>query len=147
VEVYTRSQRGDEALGIVCPMTSNGEDWDPGAAAGQTECLSPAAGGMHIVHTFTYILTSGPPSYSASKGSRMKLLVLSIFAQLLHMSVCDLRGWSCTEVYTHIWIHVVYMCAPSVMAGPGGTELLQPSLSRAFRSSSIYYPSNKNQSR
>lgn len=26
-------------------------DWDPGEATGETKCLSPAAGGIHFVHT------------------------------------------------------------------------------------------------
>lgn len=35
---------------FVCLCASNWKDWDPGAAAQQTECLSPIAGGIHAVH-------------------------------------------------------------------------------------------------
>ena len=45
------------ALWFVCPFDSKWGDWDPGAAAGQTECLSPIAGGIHIVHVCIYSLT------------------------------------------------------------------------------------------
>lgn len=41
--------------GLVCPCTSNWRAWDPRAATGQPEYLSPAAGGTHIVHKYTYI--------------------------------------------------------------------------------------------
>lgn len=41
--------------GLVCPCASNWKDWDPGAAAQQTECLSLTAGGIHMVYLCKYI--------------------------------------------------------------------------------------------
>lgn len=36
--------------GLICPGARNAENLDPGAARGQAECLSPAVGGIPIMH-------------------------------------------------------------------------------------------------
>ena len=40
--------------GLICPGASNWEDSDPGAANGQAECLSPVAGGIHVMHAHVH---------------------------------------------------------------------------------------------
>ena len=45
-------------IGTAAPGTSNWGDWDPGVAAGQSACLSPAAVGVHPVHTCSHQQTS-----------------------------------------------------------------------------------------
>ena len=46
---------GLQPQGLICPDDSNWGDWDPGAAAGQTECLSLAAGGIQVVCVYIYV--------------------------------------------------------------------------------------------
>lgn len=46
------------ALRLVHPFFSNWGDWDPGTAAGQTECLRPAAGRIHVIPVCIYNLTT-----------------------------------------------------------------------------------------
>lgn len=48
---------GLQPSGLVCPDASNEGDWDQGAATGQTEYLSPAAGWTHLVHMHIRIFT------------------------------------------------------------------------------------------
>lgn len=50
-------QVGLQTMGFICPNTSNQGNWDPGTAT--VLCLSPAAGGNHLVHMCidTYILS------------------------------------------------------------------------------------------
>lgn len=40
--------------GLLCPGASNWGDRIPRAATRQAECLSPAAGGTHLVHIYIY---------------------------------------------------------------------------------------------
>lgn len=52
-----------QLLGLICPDGNNWRDWDPGAAGGCIECLSPASGGIHTVHIYmshwqTFLLIS-----------------------------------------------------------------------------------------
>lgn len=65
-------------MGFICPDISNQGNWDPGTA---TElCLSPATGGNHLVHMCIDIYTLiSRPSCSTKEGSRMRLLVVSVF--------------------------------------------------------------------
>lgn len=85
--------------GIQVPAT--GETRTQGLAVGQTESVSPAAGGLCLVHTHRYHLTREPPSCSASEGSRMRLFLLLAFAQVLYVSVwVDLWDQLCIYTYT-----------------------------------------------
>lgn len=54
---------------LVCPDASNWRDWDPASSTGQTECLSPTAGEIHLVHMYVSILTSGPPFSQLERGA------------------------------------------------------------------------------
>lgn len=70
-----------------------------GAAAGQTECLSPTAGGIHVIPVCVCILGRAPPCCSAREGSGMRLLVLSVLMGVLCVSDCvDWCGWPCISV-------------------------------------------------
>lgn len=46
---------GLKTQGLIYPGATNWADWDPGAAAGQAECLRSAAGKTHLAHTDLYI--------------------------------------------------------------------------------------------
>ena len=57
-------------LKVTCPGASNWGGWDPGAATGQTGCLSSSAAGNHSAHVCMCILTCEPPSCSAREGKQ-----------------------------------------------------------------------------
>lgn len=61
---------GLQPSGLVCPDASNEGDWDQGAATGQTEYLSPAAGWTHLVHMHIRIFTPSElhPAQSWGEG-------------------------------------------------------------------------------
>ncbi|EOB02942.1 hypothetical protein Anapl_15481 [Anas platyrhynchos] len=80
-----------------CPRSSRQGDWDPGAATRQPEYLSPAAGGIHLVHVPTDLLTSGLPSCLARKGSGMRPFALSLCAGALSTPHAQL--YQCTDVH------------------------------------------------
>lgn len=46
---------GLKTQGLIYPGATNWAAWDPGAAAGQAECLRSAAGKTHLAHTDLYI--------------------------------------------------------------------------------------------
>lgn len=87
-------------LAFVCASDSNWGDWDPGTAPGQTEFLSPAAGGIHAVPMYVYILTSGPSQCSATEGSHWGYL-------------CSSECWMCMSMLICVTGHV-YMCVCGV---------------------------------
>ena len=55
--LYQKLEQGCSLEGSYAQVPATGEgDWDPGAAAGQTGCLSPAAGGdPHCVWVYIYL--------------------------------------------------------------------------------------------
>ena len=55
--------------GLICPSGSNGADWDLGAAAGQMECLNPAAGGILTVHNIHIFSPAGFHPAQAEGGA------------------------------------------------------------------------------
>lgn len=99
----------------MCPSASNWGHWDLGEATEQTDCLRPVAGEIHLVLGCVCILTSGLPFYSTREGSRMRLLVLSVFVWVLWVSVCDMCGWPSMFIYTyrHLYVCSVYVCVPA----------------------------------
>lgn len=126
---YTVSAMRD--CGSMGLNVSNCRDWDLAEAAEQTECLSTATGGFHLVHmciyVYIYMLTSRPPTISAGAGSRMGLLELSL-------SVCRsarIDIWSCinvcllrTHFQHHCWLDT-WTWSSSSLASLG---LLDPAL-------------------
>lgn len=142
-QVWNRHWSGVWSWGSMCPGASNQRDWDPEAATGQTESLSPAAAEIHLVRTYMCvcvyiniyisILPSEPSSYSergAGEG----------------MSVCDLCGWSCIYVcmccVCVLCVHVPTVNASLAMllAGHGDMKLQQPCLLWAAKSGMINFP-------
>lgn len=116
--------------------------------------LSPTAGGTHITDIYIYsnkwtsILLSQTEEQDESVGAVCKCSVYCY--------------WICVAHYVHkniyIYSYGVYVCPVSIclleihlhphdFSGPGHMELQQPPLSWAFRSSSLYFLSNKNKSR
>ena len=55
--------------GLIHPGASNWGDWDPGAAAGQTECLSQAAGGIHVIYIYISSLLTDPHPEQPERGT------------------------------------------------------------------------------
>ena len=72
---------------------------ETGVQTGQTEHLSPAAGGnSHCTYVCIYIFASRSPSCGARK-SRMRLLVLPAFVCLLYAFVCVTYVAGCVYIY------------------------------------------------
>lgn len=55
--LYEKLEQGCSLEGLYAQVPATGEgDWDPGAAAGQTGCLGPAAReNLHCVYVYIYI--------------------------------------------------------------------------------------------
>lgn len=112
--VGTSSWNGAVDSRFICAGDSNWRDWDPGADAGQTERLSPSAGGIHIVLVNINISSGVPPSFSAREGSRMRPLALLALLRVLCASVSvDLYDWPCIFTYIFIYICVFYLHMPT----------------------------------
>lgn len=66
--------------------------------SGQTGCLTPAAGGIHIAPAYTYILSSQPLPCSDSEKDKMSPLVPVLPLQLvIHWTILY---WTACVVYT-----------------------------------------------
>lgn len=81
---------------------------DPGADLEQSECLSPAVGGIHPV----YIFTSGLPFCSAKEGSRIRLLSAFMWAPWAYLwSVWPAMFMCLHSAYVHsVWICLLGTC-------------------------------------
>lgn len=87
---WTRSWSGAAASRVQMPRCQQlgGGGWDLGADAGQTGCLSIAAGGdPHYVYIHICIPWNRP-SWPTREGNGMKSLVLFVCLWVLHVLIC-----------------------------------------------------------
>lgn len=52
---YQQFEWGCRTWGLIGPGVGKHGDWNPGAATGQTQCLSTDMERLHIIHMYTYI--------------------------------------------------------------------------------------------
>lgn len=107
---------GLQTMGFICPNTSNQGNWDPGTATVfEPSCWREPP--CTYVYRYIYTLTSRP-SCSSKEGSRMRLLVVSVFVWVLNVSVliCAVNHiymYVCGERGCSIW-----MCLLGIHAQP-----------------------------
>lgn len=136
------AELGLQPWGLTYPGASNRGDWDSRTSAEQMECMSSAAGSIHLacMHTHEYP-TSGPPSFSAREGNRMRLLVLSVFVQLLSGLFVQWATYTCIYLQ-NINVLSLYVLTrktwlASLLVGLGAMQLQQPHPHSAARSGLI----------
>lgn len=81
-----------------CSLRGLANGWMAGIQQQLLSKLSSAAGGIHLVHVPTDLLTSGLPSCLARKGSGMRPFALSLCAGALSTPHAQL--YQCTDVHT-----------------------------------------------
>lgn len=84
--------------GLVCLCASNWKDWDPGAAAQQTECLNLTAGGIHTVHLCKYISQKRIFSSPSGEPERKQNEALLVWM------MCSMWLATCASIYA------LYVC-------------------------------------
>ena len=133
--VCTSDWSGTMTLRLVCPFDSNWGEWEPGEGAGQIECLSSTAGGIHTAHVCIYSLTMplhlAQPDTGAGWGHWFCLCSCEC-SVCLSVSV-DLHGQPhileclCALCASAYWEYILSLTA----AGTWGMELQQSRLSQS----------------
>lgn len=108
--------------GSVSPGASN--CGDPAAATGRAECPSPAAGGIHMLHIYTFFLLPdlhpGQPERGTAEGYRCRACRCCPVWLVMYMYICVLYVCVC------LW---EYRISPATgwTRGPGAAAASPPS--------------------